>query len=41
MASPKKTRSTRRSIKKETAEEIKDSLDDNLFPLTQLKGKLN
>jgi predicted ribonuclease YlaK len=40
MASPKKTRSTRRSIKKETAEEIKDSLDDNLFPINPIKRQI-
>ena len=40
MASPKKTRSTRRSLKKETAEEIKDSLDDNLFPINPIKRQI-
>jgi len=40
MASPKKTRSTRRSIKKETAEEINDSLVDNMFPINPIKRQI-
>jgi len=40
MASPKRTRSTRRSIKKETAEEIRDSLNDNLFPINPIKRQI-
>tara|TARA_R100000329_G_scaffold48365_1_gene44801 strand:- start:1637 stop:2413 length:777 start_codon:yes stop_codon:yes gene_type:complete len=40
MASPKKTRSTRRSLKKETAEEINDSLVDNIFPINPIKRQI-
>lgn len=40
MASPKKTRSTRRSLKKETAEEINDSLVDNIFPVNPIKRQI-
>ncbi len=40
MASPKKTRSTRRSLKKETAEEINDSLADNIFPINPIKRQI-
>ena len=40
MASPKRTRSTRRSLKKETAEEINDSLVDNIFPVNPIKRQI-
>jgi len=40
MASPKKTRSTRRSIKKETAELINESLVENMFPVNPIKRQI-
>ena len=40
MASPKRTRSTRRSIKKETAELINESLVENMFPVNPIKRQI-
>lgn len=40
MANSKKARSTRRSIKQDTAEEINESLVNNMFPLNPIKRQI-